>query len=271
MNPAQIEEQFAVSREYASLLLPAAVIYKKFMDLTGAEMIWVPGIRLCDGIAAEYAAEKKFIKFKHNFDNDIISTSRNMAKRYKCLASHTETVENFALQLFDSMKKYHGMGTKERLLLQIAAIHHECGKFVSVRNANECAYRLIMATEIIGLSHLEREIVANVVRYNIRDFEYDMIRLEAEELSGQGKNGGQTDVRILIAKLTALLRQANSMDRSHKGKLKGCRMTVKDGRLVIVSDYPGDISLEASSFEQKASFFEEVFGIPPVLKKKKSR
>ena len=93
MNPAQIEEQFAVSREYASLLLPAAVIYKKFMDLTGAEMIWVPGIRLCDGIAAEYAAEKKFIKFKHNFDNDIISTSRNMAKRYKCLASHTETVE----------------------------------------------------------------------------------------------------------------------------------------------------------------------------------
>ena len=87
MNPAQIEEQFAVSREYASLLLPAAVIYKKFMDLTGAEMIWVPGIRLCDGIAAEYAAEKKFIKFKHNFDNDIISTSRNMAKRYKCLAS----------------------------------------------------------------------------------------------------------------------------------------------------------------------------------------
>lgn len=271
MNPAQIEEQFAVSREYASLLLPATVIYKKFMDLTGAEMIWVPGIRLCDGIAAEYAAEKKFIKFKHNFDNDIISTSRNMAKRYKCLASHTETVENFALQLFDSMKKYHGMGTKERLLLQIAAILHECGKFVSVRNANECAYRLIMATEIIGLSHLEREIVANVVRYNIRDFEYDMIRLEAEELSGQGKNGGQTDVRILIAKLTALLRQANSMDRSHKGKLKGCRMTVKDGRLVIVSDYPGDISLEASSFEQKASFFEEIFGIRPVLKKKKSR
>ena len=157
--------------------------------------------------------------------------------------------------------------------MQIAAILHECGKFVSVRNANECAYRLIMATEIIGLSHLEREIVANVVRYNIRDFEYDMIRagVKAEELSGQGKNGGQTDVRILIAKLTALLRQANSMDRSHKGKLKGCRMTVKDGRLVIVSDYPGDISLEASSFEQKASFFEEIFGIRPVLKKKKSR
>ena len=27
---------------------------------------------------------------------------------------------------------------------------------------------IIMSTEIIGISHLEREIIANVVRYNIR-------------------------------------------------------------------------------------------------------
>lgn len=57
-------------------------------------MIWIPGIRLCDGIAAEYAADKKLLKFRHNFDNDIISTSRTMAKRYQCMSRHTETVEN---------------------------------------------------------------------------------------------------------------------------------------------------------------------------------
>ena len=70
------------------------------------------------------------------------------------------------------------MGSRERLLLQIAVIIHSCGKFISVRNANECAYNIIMSTEIIGLSHLEREIVANVVRYNIRDFDYNMVRME---------------------------------------------------------------------------------------------
>ena len=57
MNETQIEEAFGVSREYASLLLPCVVIYKKFLEMTGAEMIWIPGIRLCDGIAAEYAAD----------------------------------------------------------------------------------------------------------------------------------------------------------------------------------------------------------------------
>ena len=43
-----------------------------------------------------------------------------MAKRYQCLSRHTETVEKYVLQIFDTMRKYHGMGQRERLLLQIA-------------------------------------------------------------------------------------------------------------------------------------------------------
>ena len=39
---------------------------------------------------------------------------------------------------------------------------------------------------------------------------------------------GQNEVMLLIAKLTAMLRLANSMDRGHSAKLADCRMTVKD-------------------------------------------
>ena len=38
----------------------------------------------------------------------------------------------------------------------------------SLSDVGECSYSIIMATEIIGLSHMEREIVANVVKYNHR-------------------------------------------------------------------------------------------------------
>ena len=269
MNEEQMEEHFGVNREYASLLMPCAVIYKKFLEMTGAEMIWIPGVRLCDGIAAEFAADKKLIKFRHNFDNDIISTSRSMAKRYQCLSRHTETVEKYVLQIFDTMRKYHGMGQRERLLLQIAVLIHACGKFISVRNSNECAYNIIMSTEIIGISHLEREIIANVVRYNIRDFDYNMVRMETELDEVTDSFSGQNEVMLLIAKLTAMLRLANSMDRGHSAKLADCRMTVKDQNLIITTDYHGDITLESVSFEQKAAFFEEIFGIRPVLRHKK--
>ena len=114
----------------------------------------------------------------------------------------------------------------------------------------------------------EREIIANVVRYNIRDFDYDKVQLEGTYQEGTVELD-QKGMTILIAKLTAILRLANSMDRSHRGKLADCRMSIREGELVITTGYEGDIALEAMSFEQKADFFEEIYGIRPVLRQKR--
>lgn len=270
MSTDQIGEYFGVNSEYASFLLPGIAVYNRILEITGADLFWAAEIGLCDGIAAEYADDNKLVKFSHNFENDILAASRNMAKRYKCHTSHNQALEEYALKIFDNMKKFHGLENRHRLLLQIAVLLHACGKFISIRNSNECSYNIIMSTEIIGLSHLEREIIANVVRYNIRDFDYDMVQLETqiheEDPSGLSRNA----ITILIAKLTAILRLANSMDRSHRGKLADCRMAVRDNELVITTGYQGDLALERTSFEQKADFFEEIFGIRPVLKQKRS-
>ena len=264
----QIEDIFDVNADYASMLFPTAAIYKRMMEITGAEIIWVPGIRMTDGIAAEYAEDKKLLKFNHNFANDIIVTSRNMAKRYKCHMHHIQMVETAALQVFDCLKKYHGMKARERLLLQISADLHSCGKFVTMRDAAECAYNIIMATEIIGLSHVEREIVANVVKYHAQSFRYNEVEV-AEKVSPGSRLVNPDNLVLMIAKLTAILRLANAMDRSHANKLAGCRLSVKENQLIITTDYDGDVTLEAMSIESKGDFFEEIFGIRPVLKQKK--
>lgn len=250
MSQDQIEERFGVNAGYASLLMPAAIIFRKVAEMTGAEMIWIPGIRMCDGIASEYAQDIKKLNFAHSFDEDITIAARNMAKRYRCGGSHAQCVEKLALQLFDVMKKNHGLGGRERLLLQIAAILHGCGKFISTRGTGECAYNIIMATEIIGLSHEERRLVATVVRSYREAFDY-------------------MDKDTRAAKLTALLRMANALDRSHKQKTEDCRMNVKNGELVITTAYDGDISLELFAVSCCGDFFEEIFGIKPVLKKKR--
>lgn len=36
----------------------------------------------------------------------------------------------------------------------------------------KCSYEIIMSTEIIGLSHAEREMIANIVRFNNEPFKY---------------------------------------------------------------------------------------------------
>ena len=262
-------DKFGVNEDFTKFLLPSAAIYKSIYDMTGAEIIWLPGSSMCDGIAADYAEKSRLVKFNHDFERDIVIEARNLAKRYKCHTSHNQALENYALGIFDVTRRYHGMGKKERLLLQISVLLHACGKFISMKNANECAYNIIMSTEIIGLSHLEREIVANVVRYNIRDFEYDKVHLELGAFQSGLTDVDVKKVTVLIGKLTGILRLANSMDRSHKQKLAGCRMILKERKLIITTDYEGDITLERVSFEQKADFFEEIYGIRPILRQKR--
>lgn len=269
MTPEEIEENYGVSWEYASILVPSAIIYGKVLEMTGAESVWIPGVSLCDGIAAEYAQDKKLVKLRHDFDGDILSAARNMAKRYKCNGAYTQEVERLASQLFDVTKKYHGLGARERLILRIAAILHDCGKFISSSRETQSSYQIIMATEIIGISHLEREIVANVVLYCNQEFAYNAVQLESDLSQYEESGLTKRAVTMLIAKLTAILRLANSMDKSRRQKFSGAQMAVRDGKLEITVSCPNTIILERASFENRAEFFEEIFGIQPVLKQKR--
>lgn len=268
MTRDQIEDEFHVSAGFAPVLFPTAAIYKRIMEIADAETLWIPGIRLVDGIAADYAEMKKLLKFNHSFTDDIIATARGMAVRYKCYMPHVQMVETLALRLFDCLKKYHGLRERERLLLQIAANLYTCGNFVTMRDAGESAYSIIMATEIIGLSHLEREIVANVVRYHQRPFWYDTIKVKSR-VSVYGRLTNPEQPELTIAKLTAILRLASAMDTSHRGKLSDCHLSVRENQLVIRTDYAKDVTLEAMAIEAKSDFFEEIYGIRPVLKQTK--
>ena len=93
MSESEMEDHFGVNSEYAALLMPGAIIYKKIMELSGAEMLWIPGIRLCDGIAAEYAMDSKklgsSIILQRYYHLQVAKK-----KRYRCQSSHAEAVEN---------------------------------------------------------------------------------------------------------------------------------------------------------------------------------
>ena len=73
----------------------------------------------------------------------------------------------------------------------------------------------------------------------------------------------------VIAKLVAIMRVGNALDKSHKQKFDHVKITLKDRQLLIVTETSEDISLEQSTFEKRSYFFEEVFGIKPVLKRKR--
>ncbi len=257
-NYTQIARTMDIPEERVPLVFISAVLIRYIGELMGIQRIWMPGVTLCDGIAYEYAEKIKMFKDEHDFEKDIAACAVNISKRYMGSRKRSEILENLTTCIFDSMKRVHGLGKREKLYLRLAAVLHDCGKYISMVDIGETSYQIIMATEIIGLSRQEREIVANIVRFNHSRFIYD------GQETGMSREGFLT-----VAKLTAILRLANSLDRSHKQKLRGLKAVLKENQLILTVDTQEDITLEKGFFQANAAFFKEVFSVEAVLRQRK--
>ncbi len=260
VNRQELSRMLSISDDYIPLLQISAVTVRCIAKMMHAQQIWVPGVTLCDGIAYDYAQKNRYISAAHDFEGDIIACAQETGKRYKCSVDRSTTMWELAERIFDATKRYHGMGDREKLLLRIAIILHDCGKYISMTNLAECSYNILMSTEIIGVSGTEQEIIANVVRFNHDEFVYYESPDNISELS--------PEAYMVITKLTAILRVANGLDRSHKKKFSGLKVRVREGELIITVDAKKDITLEKGLFGRRAEFFEEVIGLTPVIRQR---
>ncbi len=255
----EIAREWNLANEHDPLIMPSVVLYKRLVEELNARYIWVPGVSINDGIAFDYAEKNNLVSFKHDFSEDILSAARSLAERYQGLSAHTEAVLSVSTAIFDAMRKVHGMGKRERLLLQIAAILHDCGRYISLVNQAECSCRIIKESEIIGVTQAEREIVANTVKYNVR-----------KPVSGRVEFGSlDRESSMVVAKLAAILKIANAMDRSHKQKFKSIKATLKGRELLITVESVESIVLERGLFSAYADSFEEVFCVKPKIREKR--
>ena len=259
-HPQEISENYGIPYERATLMLPNIIIYQSFLNNCKAEEIYFPNVDFNDGITANYMDEGSRVVFEHNFEEDVIASAHNIARRYRCNKSHIERIADYALKIFDAVKKPYGMGKIERLQLQISSLLHDCGNFINMNDAAKNSYYIIANTEIIGFSHKERMEVANIVKYN------------THYLPGKNKVSAELDGcdYMNIAKLTAILRIANVLDKSHTQKIEDLSVSVKDNQLVITANTYEDIALEAGLFESRADFFEKIYGIRPILRQRRT-
>ena len=257
-------EKLGVPYENLPLVYISGLIIKCIAKEMGAEDLWAPGVTLCDGIAWEYAEKKGVLGKHHDFEKDIIASAYNISTRFRGNKKRSELIGELAVRIFDAMKPVHGLGDRERLLLRIAAVLHDCGKYISMINLGETSYSIIMGSEIIGLSHRERQTVAAAVRY---------IYTEVPPPDSRDRVVEQFDdsMRRTLIKLTAMLRVATGLDRSHLKKFKKAVFTLEGDELQITANTIEDTTLESGLFEDRAVFFEEVFGVRPVIRRKNAK
>ena len=260
-TPPEIADKYGIPYELATVIVPSSIIYKKMLDFTTVEKLWEPQADMCDGLAVDYSERVEKFVLSHDFEKDILNCMRNVTKKFESSEEHIKNVEMLAMKIFDGMRKFSGLNMRHRLLLQLAALLHDCGKYVSMAESIKASYELIRLTEIIGLSEPEKQMVAHIVLYNscseIPDYDKEKLRMTKEDF-------------IAVIKMAAILRLCNSMDRSHKQKIENIRISVKDQELKITADTIYDLTLEQGTVKARAGMFEEIFGLVPVLRQKRS-
>lgn len=255
-RPLDLAVDRGIPVDHATLLLPTVIILRKFIRFTSLTELQLPAADLCDAVQIEFARSQYGFKPAHDLAEDIISACRHIARRYHVIGQHMTFVERVSLQLFDETEKLHRLQARERLLLQAAVILHDAGKYINMSRHHVHSRNLILASEIIGLSLRETAIVAWTAGFHIGSFSMDE--------AGFGDLPVQD--RLIVAKLTALLRIANALDSGHQQKINELDVLLDGDRMVLQTRTKADILLEIWALEKHGALFQELYGIKPVIK-----
>lgn len=255
-TPRAIAEEYDISVADAELFVPSLILIRKFFDKTSSDRIILPSVSLVDGVIIERFNCCGTRGFCFDFNADILSYVRKLADRYRSNEKHFSYVEGAALKIFDSLAGIHGLGMRERFILQIASILHDVGKYIAADPHSVYSYNIINASQIIGLSDAELRMVASIARYH---------SLEAPGLESTGLVKLGTAERIKAMKLIAIIRMADAMDTSHKQKLSISSMAIQDEQFIIRAESWEEAALEYWTFNMKSEFFSEVFGLKPQI------
>jgi exopolyphosphatase/guanosine-5'-triphosphate,3'-diphosphate pyrophosphatase len=243
-------EQLHIRPDRADVILPASLVYASFAEMAKAEWIYAPGVGVRDGLAIELfrGGEDAHREEKHS---QLISAADALGEKYEFDRAHAHIVASYCLELFDVLQKLHGLGERERVLLEIAAILHDVGYFINISRHHKHSYYIIAESDIAGLSPRDLMIIANIARYHRKAFPKE----QHENFSVLPDKEKE-----VILKLAAILRIADALDHEHLGERLPIKISLEKNVLRIELPQDKDNSLIRWSLASKGGLFTEVFG-----------
>lgn len=240
----------------AESLVPALLVYKIFLLETMAEEVIVPDVSIREGVLLRFALGSD-ARTLSQYHTQVGASARSLGRKYHFDEAHGLHVARLCQLFFQAFRAEHGLGDKEELYLQVAGMLHDIGYFIRSTGHHKHGQYIIQNSEIFGLSLEELTLISQMVRFH---------RTNRPLREHSEFNALNRDQRLVVLKLTAILRICDALDHSHTQRIKEIAIEYgEDGDLVIVASHKGDITLERQALAQKCDVFEDVFGYRVVL------
>jgi exopolyphosphatase/guanosine-5'-triphosphate,3'-diphosphate pyrophosphatase len=250
MDEDALVDRFRLLAVEAETLVPALLVHRALLSETASGRLIVSEATLRAGVVLEVAQPKSRLSAE-DFEHQVLASANALGHRYRFDHTHGHHVAKLATRLFEQLTEEHGLGERERLLLQVAALLHDVGIYVSLRAHHKHSQYILAASQIFGLSNEETALVSNIARYHRRAFpqksHLPFIALDRND-------------RLIVNKLAAILRVANALDAEHAQKVQDAVLIRREGAWILEIDGTGDLTMEQLAATARADMFAETYG-----------
>jgi exopolyphosphatase/guanosine-5'-triphosphate,3'-diphosphate pyrophosphatase len=168
-------------------------------------------------------------------------------------SAHGRHVAHLALELHDQLAERLGLPTESREWLEHAAVLHDLGHHIDHRDHHRHSHYLITNSELLGFRKEEVQIIALVARYHQKAVPKD----DDEDFRDLSKSD-----RHMVRALSALLRVADGLDRSHYAVVKHVAVQSRGPKTVLQLTTEGDdAELEEGECARRVPLLAELLGV----------
>ena len=252
-----IEERLAIpgmDPRRADLSVAGSVLFDTILRRLGTEEFTLCDLALREGLVLDYihrnsARIRKVERYPDVRRRSIVE----LGERCGYWSEHAQQVARLSLAIFDQTRSVHGLGDGERDLLEYGALLHDIGVHISYERHHRHSYYLIKNGDLRGFDPQEIEVIALIARYH---------RQGTPKKSHDGYRDLPGSRRRAVKALSAMVRLAEGLDRSHAQALEGIDLYPRGDDYLARLRATGDAELELWAAHRHVAPLERLLGKP---------
>jgi exopolyphosphatase / guanosine-5'-triphosphate,3'-diphosphate pyrophosphatase len=243
----------------ADLVVAGAVLLDKLISTLEAKEITLCDLALREGLVLDYIQRhRKEIALVDRYPDIRRRSAIELAERCNWEAGHARQVARMAIAIFEQTKALHGLGEREQEWLEYASLLHDIGNHISYERHHRHSQYLIKNGDLRGFEPDEIEVIGLVARYHRRG---------VPKRHHEGYADLPAPLRKTVRVLAAILRVAETLDRSRHGVVGAVHLRDRGEDLRLQVEAIGDAELEVWAGRRQLEVLEHELGKPITLAK----
>jgi len=239
-------------------IVAGVVLVGTLMRMLELKRIDLCGAALREGILHDYLSRHiPDLEIRREVPDPRRRSVLDLARRCNWYESHSVHTAKLLLRIFDDLKPLHKLGDRERELFEYAALLHDIGWHIAPNAHHKHSQYLITNGNLAPFTSDEIKIIAKIARFHRKSVPDRRKHMVYASLSAAD--------RYTVDVGAALLRIADSLDRSHASAVQDVKCRIGRSKVTFVVSSPVDVQIELWAARKKRTWFETVLGKKVVI------